>query len=809
MSETSYARRGDGEIDEGIPAGHGAVTGEARVGTAPNIFGGTGRGVDHFTAPEFREHQREAIEEIDAAFQQGYRFVFLNAPTGSGKSVIGRAIAFEAGNTHILTGQKLLQDQYCLAPGTRLLTGDLQWVPIESLSEGDELLGFDEERNPNRRNWRPSKVLKSEMIVRPCYRLKFSDGSTIVASDDHKWLTGNGHNLSGWISTKDMRAGYHSRSTKIHKMINPWEAEWSAGLAYLSAAFDGEGHLYQKDLGNGADVNLVFTQRENPFLRQVIVTLESEGFSYRVNDHSSNGCKSVSISGRAEILRFLGRSRPVRLLEKLDLNVLGMINPIQGRVSLVEKEFLGERTVVALSTDTRTFIAEGFASHNCNEFPDMFIMKGRSEYKSKWEVDPDTGEPLNTTCANCPCQRKRAYKLASCPYGEAKKAAERAPVTVHNFDSFYYQGYLSHAFSPRQLMIIDEAHNLEEKFLNFMEFTLSSYGRPELTIPEYSDIDDYDRLVRNELEYVRRQIRTLDAVRGGDQFGLEPDQVRELEDMTRLEHRLGRYVLNRDRGGSVEYVFEYEDKGAYQRVTFRPVFVGSFVRESLFPMAQRFLMMSATLLDKDLFARSIGASPDEVYFIDLPSTFPAKNRPIVFRPVGSMKYSERENTLPMLAAEVQAILDRYPDRRGIIQTHNEKTAKYLRSVLKDERLTFNKDFSSPQEMLEVHRKKPGSFIVASGLREGLDLSGDLSKVQVFCKVPYPSLGDKRVKRKMDIDKNWYGYMTTLMFVQALGRSVRSKSEKAITYLLDSDFKKFYGMNKRFIPKYIREAIVWR
>jgi Rad3-related DNA helicase len=557
MSETPYARRGSGKIDGGISVRNGAVTGEARVGEAPNVFGGTGRGVDHFTAPAFREHQREAIEEIDAAFQQGYRFVFLNAPTGSGKSIIGRAIAFEAGDTHILTGQKILQDQYA------------------------------------------------------------------------------------------------------------------------------------------------------------------------------------------------------------------------------------------------------------REFDDMFIMKGRGEYKSKWEVDPDTGEPLNTTCANCPCQRKRAHKIASCPYGEAKKAAQKAPVTVHNFDSFYYQGYLSHSFSPRQLMIIDEAHNLEEKYLNFMEFTLSSYGRPELVIPEYSDIDDYDRLVRSELEYVRRQIKTLDAVRGGDQFGLEPDQVRELEDLTRLEHRLGRYVLNRDRGGSVEYVFEYEDKGAYQRVTFRPVFVGSFVRESLFPMAQRFLMMSATLLDKDLFARSIGASPDEVYFIDLPSTFPAKNRPIVFRPVGSMKYSERENTLPLLATEVQAILDRYPDRKGIIQTHNEKTAKYLRSVLKDERLTFNKDFSSPQEMLEVHRKKPGSFIVASGLREGLDLSGDLSKVQVFCKVPYPSLGDKRVKRKMDIDKSWYGYMTTLMFVQALGRSVRSKSEKAITYLLDSDFKRFYGMNKRFIPKYIREAIVWR
>jgi len=111
-------------------------------------------------------------------------------------------------------------------------------------------------------------------------------------------------------------------------------------------------------------------------------------------------------------------------------------------------------------------------------------------------------------------------------------------------------------------------------------------------------------------------------------------------------------------------------------------------------------------------------------------------------------------------------------------------------------------------MLEVHRRKEGSIIVASGLREGLDLRGELSKIQVFCKIPYPSLGDKVVKRKLELDERWYGWITTVMFVQSLGRSVRSSKERAVTYILDSGFGFFYTRNKGFIPRYIKEAIRW-
>jgi len=175
-----------------------------------------------------------------------------------------------------------------------------------------------------------------------------------------------------------------------------------------------------------------------------------------------------------------------------------------------------------------------------------------------------------------------------------------------------------------------------------------------------------------------------------------------------------------------------------------------------------------------------------------------------------MSYKHINKTLPLMMFEIETILEKHPTRRGIIQTHTERIANYIRDNISAEyadRMTYNKDFNSPQEMLEVHKDKPASIIVASGLREGLDLKGSLSNIQIIVKVPYPSLADKQVARRAELSNEWYGYITTLMFLQSLGRSVRSETDKAFNYILDQSFVSFLNRNKKFIPDYILEAII--
>ncbi|HKI58357.1 MAG TPA: ATP-dependent DNA helicase [Trueperaceae bacterium] len=65
-----------------------------------------------FPFASYRSGQREALDAAREAFEDGKRFVVVEAPTGSGKSAIAVALTREAGASYVLTAQKVLQDQY-------------------------------------------------------------------------------------------------------------------------------------------------------------------------------------------------------------------------------------------------------------------------------------------------------------------------------------------------------------------------------------------------------------------------------------------------------------------------------------------------------------------------------------------------------------------------------------------------------------------------------------------------------------------------------------------------------------------------
>jgi len=420
----------------------------------------------------------------------------------------------------------------------------------------------------------------------------------------------------------------------------------------------------------------------------------------------------------------------------------------------------------------------------------LFSMKGRSAY--------DCLRAPGRSCAIGPCRTTKNITDADCPYKTALFAAHESAITVHNFDSFYYQNK-GRPYATRDLMVVDEAHNLEQRYLSFMSFTLSNRRDPLLVIPEYNSAHQYKLFVQEQRDVLTNVLIALES-----KDTLTSAELTMMEEANDLLTKLTIFLTKVDKS---EYVVDYENKDAYVSVTFRPVFVGSYIVENLFPAGNKVLMLSATILDKNMFCKSVGLPPDEVEFIQMDSYFPAKNRPVIRKYVGSMSFKEIEESLPRCVEALREVLAKFPDKRGIVQTHSERIANYIKFKMSDEsRLTFRKDFATTEGMLEAHRMKSNSFIVASGLREGLDLHGDLSRIQIIMKVPYPDLGDKRTKRKKEIDSSWYGVQTALSFVQMIGRSVRSKEDKAVTYIFDSSFEMFYNMNRRFIPHYVRESI---
>ena len=69
-----------------------------------------------FEKKEFRQGQEEAINSIINFIEDGDKYIILNAPVGSGKSVIAYVVAKyleqQSYDTYLSTGTKILQDQY-------------------------------------------------------------------------------------------------------------------------------------------------------------------------------------------------------------------------------------------------------------------------------------------------------------------------------------------------------------------------------------------------------------------------------------------------------------------------------------------------------------------------------------------------------------------------------------------------------------------------------------------------------------------------------------------------------------------------
>ena len=296
-----------------------------------------------------------------------------------------------------------LANRYCLSPMTRVLCSDFSWRPLTEVAVGDELIAFDE--NPpepkQHRKMRVATVTDCDRIVRPSYRVRFTDGREVVASAEHLWLSGTrggnirefsprdcgvcgrhfekahalgahqkrAHGISGryrqqdnaaWIATDQLRPG-----SRIKDLGQPWERDSSWEAGYLSGVFDGEASFAGMDTSR-TGWGISFPQLPGAVFDLTESLLKEKGFHIRSYDQDKNGsgCATVIIGGLDDCFRFLGQMRPVRLLEKAAKWLDGK-SPSRAGCAVVESaEFLGDQEVVAIGTSTKTLIAEGLFSHN-------------------------------------------------------------------------------------------------------------------------------------------------------------------------------------------------------------------------------------------------------------------------------------------------------------------------------------------------------------------------------------------------------------------------------------------------------------
>lgn len=398
-------------------------------------------------------------------------------------------------------------------------------------------------------------------------------------------------------------------------------------------------------------------------------------------------------------------------------------------------------------------------------------------------------------------------KYSACPYYEQVYKAVNSEKVTMNFSSFLFQTQMTKRFDePRELMVIDECHNIEPQLLDFVSLTisdahLSQYGiyLPELNSPLEYAVWFEDTKVGEHI------YKVIEQARENDQFWLEDELSRTLKKYKMfLDH-----VQNTD----AEWVHEYEETQAGSRkVTLKPVFVHGMAHQLLFRYAKKIVMMSATVLDVDVMCRSLGIKREHVAAVRLKNRFPVENRPIYLKTVAKMTGGKQNMGAwgPELVKGVDEIVDQYAGQKGIIHTHNfaiqellkARCAKWVKC-----RFLMQQDFRDKSEMLKEHAARKDSVIIAPAMHEGIDLHGDLSRFQIICKVPYPNCFDnEQLARRVEVDRKYYIWLTALKLVQSYGRSVRSDTDHADTYILDESIIKFMRDAHKMLPVWFTEAV---
>ena len=361
---------------------------------------------------------------------------------------------------------------------------------------------------------------------------------------------------------------------------------------------------------------------------------------------------------------------------------------------------------------------------------------------------------------------------AHCHYWNQKANAINSPITLMNYDYAIVElNYVKH-FGTRSLLILDEAHNIENKLMSTMELTLYNRSLEK----DISKTMSKSLLEDGEIE---DWIMEIDAIRDAyDEIELK-DLSKNKADRIRSTIARLKTLKNNLETEPKNWVIDTDETS----VCFKPLRVHHYAKDHLLKYGDVVIFMSATILSHKMFSKWLGLNPNEVYHIKVDSPFSKEKRPIILDLAGKMSANRIKNTAPKTIPILQEILKRHEGDKGLIHTHSYKCQQYITNNLYNSRLVSHTSKNREQVLNFFEKDDNPLVLVSPSMSEGVDLPYDKCRFQVIYKIPFPYLGDKQVNMRMKRDKKWYAYKTVMTLMQAYGRGMRAEDDSCYTYII--------------------------
>jgi Rad3-related DNA helicase len=257
-----------------------------------------------------------------------------------------------------------------------------------------------------------------------------------------------------------------------------------------------------------------------------------------------------------------------------------------------------------------------------------------------------------------------------------------------------------------------------------------------------------------------------------------------------------------------EWVWEIRN----DQLLLQPVFSREFMKNLVWKRGEYYIISSATILDPEQYVELNGLTDildaDEIEILEVPSTFPPENRPIIDATVGPLTKQLWNDNMPLAVTAVEQILRHEKGNVAIhchSYAHQRALANNLSPDLKHRLIVHSRD--DRDEKLEEWMRSRGKVFVSVAFNEGQDWKYDLCSAQILLKVPFPDLGDRRVKRRLELGhRRWYQNQAMLEVIQAYGRAIRAEDDFARFYVIDGSCKELVRNSWEFIPDWFKAAL---
>jgi Rad3-related DNA helicase len=455
-------------------------------------------------------------------------------------------------------------------------------------------------------------------------------------------------------------------------------------------------------------------------------------------------------------------------------------------------------------------------------------IKGRQNYRCHYdeEATVDVGVCVRTKFV--------CLKTEVCPYWIQKMRAIRSQSVIFSLAYLILEGSGGDQVPPflgkRELCVLDESHNLDRHIINQVSLEVSPFTIPERVyekikeqIPKIRDIVDARALINLVSKMLDYELAQIQITLEGEEISIHDAQMKnKMEEFKKLAE-----IFLESESPSNEWVYDvkwitYKGK-AEKKLILQPLYAKHFAPDLVWDKAEYFIVSSATILNTNIYSRGNFISEtgmdlvfrgDQIKVLEVPSTFPKENRPIVpmWEKTGKMTKEKVEENLPKTIEVVKEIMKiEGLEKKCCVHCHSyeiaEKFAELCRRdpLLKDRIISHNS--LDRKEKYEEWLQSRGKIFISVAFEEGYDWVGELCDYQILLKVPFLDIEDKRVARRLELKHwNWYYLEALKETIQAYGRAIRSAEDRKRFYVLDESFKNLVRRTRKYMPKWFQEVI---